>query len=590
MSNSTNTSIATFVIKVNGNLLPDDMNVLSVQVTKQVNGIAKAIITIPDGSVDTGTFDASSSNTFVPGNLITIEAGYDTKNSLLFSGMITGQNLTINQQIGSALLVECHDMCIKMTVAQNSKTYFNTSDSAIIEAIVQNYSGISATVTSTGLMIQQQIQASTTDWDFIQSLAAANGMVTTAVNNRLTVALPDANTTAVATIGYGDGLLEFNADLNAINQLAAVEMSSWDYPAQALQSTVEPNTYQGPGNISSVKLSEVVGLSEYPLETTAMLSAEQRSVAAKAELTKANYAKITGKATILGTSLVEPACFIELKGLGDRFNGNHFVSGVEHLLIDGTWTSKVAIGLTPGRKTKPQVDSLPGIKGLYNATVKQLNNDPNHQFSILVTVPVLDPSGTGIWARISQFYASNNAGAFFLPEVGDEVIVGFLNDDSGSPVILGSVYSNPQHQPYSSLQPQEKNPLKAIVSKSGIALTFDDENKILSLETPSKNTIVLSDQDKMLTVQDQNGNVFSLSDSGISMKSPKNISIQSGQTLSLEGVQGIQLKSSGGDLSLLGMNIQQTAEGRYSAEGATEMELQSGTEMRLSSAMIYINE
>ncbi|MES2554498.1 MAG: type VI secretion system tip protein VgrG [Bacteroidota bacterium] len=592
MSVSTNSGIVTFTIKTNGIAVPDEFRVLSVEVTKQVNGIAKAIITVLDGDPDTQTFDTSSSNTYVPGNMITVEAGYDSKNTLLFSGIITGQNLKIDQTIGSALVVECHDLCIKTTVARNSKTWFNVSDGKIIESIMQNYSGINLSVASPTLTVQQRVQNSVSDWEFIQSLAAANGMIVSAVNNRLTVALPDAQTSPVATATYGNDLLEFNADLNAIHQLAAVEVSSWNFPTQIIQSTVVGNSYAGPGNLSSSILSQVVGLSEYPLETTTILSAAERSANAKAVLTKTNYAKITGKAKIQGTAIIEPASYIELAGLGTRFSGNHFVSGIDHLLSDGNWTSEVSIGLAPVQKTESQLSettALSGIKGLYNATVKQMHDDPNNQFSILVTIPVLDPSGTGIWARISQFYASSNAGAFFLPEVGDEVIVGFLNDDSGSPVILGSVYSSPQHQPDSSLQPQERNPLKAIVSRSGIALMFDDDNKILSLKTPSNNSIVMSDKDKMITIQDQNGNVFSLSNSGISMKSPKSISIQSDQILSLEGTQGIQLKSSGGDISLQGMNIEQTADMTYSVDASMSMNLQSGTEMKLRSSMIFIN-
>lgn len=592
MSVTTNSSLPTYSVKVNGAAISNTIFIISVSVSKQVNDYAKATITVLDGSPESATFEVSSSDIFVPGNTIEIMAGYDGNESLLFSGMVTGQSLVIDQEVGSLLLVECCDLCVKMTVARNAKTFYNTSDSAIIQSIVQNYSGISASITATDLTVQQQMQASVTDWDFILSLAGSNGMIVSAVNNRLTVAPPDAQTTDVLTVTFGDNLLDFNANLDSVQQLAAVEVSSWDVTQQVVQSTKENNTYAGPGNLSSITLSKVVGLSEYPLETTTMLSQSERSVRAKDTLTKANYAKIVGNAKIKGTTLVEPACYIELAGLGTRFNGSHFVSGIIHTLAEGNWNSDISIGLPAEWSPTQQIvnsESLQGIKGLYNATVKQIGNNPNDPFSILVTVPVLDPTETGIWARISQFYASNGAGAFFMPEVGDEVIVGFLNDDSGSPVILGSVYSNPQHEPNTGLQLEETNPLKAIVSKSGIALTFDDLNKVLTLKTPSGNTITLSDLNKQILIQDQNGNHLNLSDSGISMKSEKNISIQSDQTLSLEGNMGIQLKSSGGDISLEGMNIKETAQSTYSANAGLTIDIESGTEMKLKSGMIHIN-
>ena len=52
--------------------------------------------------------------------------------------------------------------------------------------------------------------------------------------------------------------------------------------------------------------------------------------------------------------------------------------------------------------------------------------DPDSQFRILVSVPLFDPNGEGIWARLTNFYSTNGAGIFFLPEVGDEVVLGFL--------------------------------------------------------------------------------------------------------------------------------------------------------------------
>jgi Rhs element Vgr protein len=589
MSVTTKSSLPTYSIKINGAAISSTIFIISVSVSKQVNDYAKATITVLDGSA---TFEVSSSDTFVPGNSIEITAGYDGNESLLFRGMVTGQSLVIDQEVGSLLLVECCDLCVKMTVAKNVKTFYNMSDSAIIQSIVQNYSGISSSITDTNLTVQQRVQASVTDWDFILSLASTNGMIVSAVNNQLTVAPPDAQTTDVLTVTFGDNLLDFNANLDSVQQLAAVEVSSWDVTLQAVQSTKDNNTCAGPGNISSVELSKVVGLSEYPLETTTMLSETERSLRAKATLTKANYAKIVGKAKIQGSTLVEPTCYIELVGLGGRFNGSHFVSGIAHSIANGNWTSEISIGLPAEWWPTQQIvtsEAVQGIKGLYNATVKQIGNNPSDPFSILVTVPVLDPSGTGIWARISQFYASNGAGAFFMPEVGDEVIVGFLNDESGSPVVLGSIYSNPKHEPNNGLQLEETNPLKAIVSKSGIALMFDDSNKVLTLKTPSGNTLMLSDLNKQILIQDQNGNHLDMSDSGISLKSLKNISIQSDQTLSLEGNIGIELKSSGGDISMQGVNIKHAADMTYNVSASESMDLQSGIEMKLRSNMIFIN-
>lgn len=108
----------------------------------------------------TGTFDASSSDTFVPGNKISIEAGYDTKNTLIFEGIITEQSIRIDTAVGSMLEIECHDEAIKMTVGRKTISFTNKKDSDVISAIIGVYSGLTAVLKMNGLHkcnIMQQI-------------------------------------------------------------------------------------------------------------------------------------------------------------------------------------------------------------------------------------------------------------------------------------------------------------------------------------------------------------------------------------------------------------------------------------------------
>ncbi|MCW3071451.1 MAG: vgrG, partial [Bacteroidetes bacterium] len=287
---------------------------------------------------------------------------------------------------------------------------------------------------------------------------------------------------------------------------------------------------------------------------------------------------------------------ITLSGLGDRFNGDHLVSGVVHDLSDGNWTTEVTVGLSPVWFTEePDVMSppasglLPGARGLFNGTVKKMFEDPDSQYRILVNVPLFDPAGAGLWARLSNFYSTSGAGAFFMPEVGDEVVLGFLNEDPRYPVILGSMYSSSTLIPFAGLDPNEKNTQKAIVSKSGMILKFDDDLIEFSITTPASNTIIISDHDKKITISDQNNNTIVMSENGIAISSPKDISIAADGKLSLTGTQGVTIGASGGDVATSGINIKETADSQYSAEGGEIAKINSGMELTLKSAMIMIN-
>lgn len=588
--------LATFTVKVGGKTVPGEVSVLSILVEKGINRISSAKIVILDGEPNTGTFDASASSTFVPGNLISIEAGYDSANVVIFKGIITQQSIHIDNIIGSALEVECRDEAIKMIVGRKSLVFSQKKDSDVITSIINSYSGLSADVKGTTTVWPEQVQFYVTDWDFIISLAEMNGLIVTTLDGKVAVNEPGAHATPVMSIGYGSGLMEFRADMNAVTQLESVKSSAWDYKNQVVNSTTAPNDYEGPGNISSKTLSEVVGLHEYDLQTTAPVQADALSNWAKAQMLKTEYAKIRGEAKFQGNSLVDPGKYITLNGLGGRFNGDYLISGVTHDLSDGNWITEVSLGLSPhwfieepDVMAPPTSGMLPGVRGLFNGTVKKMYGDPDGQFRILVNVPLFDQGGPGIWARLANFYSTSGAGAFFLPEVGDEVVLGFLNEDPRNPVILGSMYSNPKIQPFQGLQPNEKNSIKAIVSKSKINIEFDDENKVLTIATPDKNTMIFSDQDKKITIKDEHSNSIVMSADGITISSPKNINIHADQKISLKGMQGITVEASAGDVEVSGINIKQVADSQFSAEGSMTAEIRSGMEMTLKSAMIMIN-
>ena len=217
--------------------------------------------------------------------------------------------------------------------------------------------------------------------------------------------------------------------------------------------------------------------------------------------------------------------------MGDRFNGDHFVSGVLHEIGDGNWITTAEIGLSSSWFAQENDvmspcagGQLPGIENLCIGTVMKIDSDPDSEYRVQINLPLLDPDANGIWARLVNFYSSAGCGVFFSPEVDDEVVVGFLGGDPRYPIVLGSLYSS-KRKPSSDLDPDSYNSMKAIVSKSGLRITFDDKNIVLSVITPANNTLVLDDKNKKVSMIDQNNNSIEMSSDGITIKSPKSITI-----------------------------------------------------------------
>ena len=587
-------SVVTCDIKVDGNIIPDTYAVYSIRIEQAINRISTATIIFLDGDPTTESFAISASSNFVPGNEVSIEVGYDANNTILFEGIVTKQAIRVANATGPMLEVQCKDKAVQMTVGRKSFAWQKSKDSDAISTVIGN-AGLTSSVDATSIEIPELVQYYVSDWDFMVSRAEVNSMVVSTINNKVSVFNPTTDTTSAYTLTYGSNLLAFEAEINALTQLAKVTASAWDFKNQNLISAQASNNLAGPGNLSSKKLSGVANLDNFSLQTSAAESSDELMGWAKAQMLKSELSKITGNARLQGNATLTPGKYVTIVGLGARFDGDHFVSKVCHEIANGNWITEIDIGLSAlwfhqeyQIEAPPAAGLLPGIEGIFNATVKKIDSDPDSEFRILVDVALFNDSAAGLWARLANFYSTQGQGVFFLPEVGDEVIVGFLNQDPRYPVILGSLYSQ-KNKPYSELTPNKKNNMKAIVSKSELRILFDDENKILSLITPDKNTVVLDDKNKQISIKDDNGNSIVMSSSGIAIKSDKNISIEAGQSVSIKGNSGVTVESSGGDVSTKALNIKEAANMQYEAKGSMKASVEGGMNLTLKAAMVMIN-
>ena len=514
MSNE-NASFVSFKILIDGTVINDSYGVISCEICKQINRIASAKIKLLDGSLTEKDFKLSSSDEFIPGKEIEIQAGWGLETKSIYKGMIISQNIQFNSDTGSLLVLDCRDKAIKMTGALNNNVFKKNTDSDVFKKIATNH-GLSAKIDKTSNTFPQIVQYNATDWDFLISRAEVNGMMVLAADNQLKITKPNVAGTPLATITLGENVYEFNAKMDARTQLSKVEATAWDPKSQTLiAASASAPSVPKQGNITGAKLSAIVNSETYPLSTTANLEEPMLKSWADSHLLKSRLAKIRGVIKMNGNAALEPNERVELKGFGTRFDGDAFVSGVTHEISDGNWFSNVEIGLDPEWFSKrveitapPAAALLPGISGLQNGTVKQIHEDPDGETRIEVAVPIFKNSeSTSVWAHWAQPYASAGAGQFFMPEIGDEVVLGFLNEDPRFPVVLGSLYSSQKPPPYT---PKEGNPKKAIVSKNQLKIEFDDENKVLTITTPKANKMIFSDEGESVTIQDQNKNKITM--------------------------------------------------------------------------------
>ena len=437
-------------------------------------------------------------------------------------------------------MLECRDKAVAMTVARKNKYFNDTTDSDAVETIAGTYQ-LDTDIESTSVQHEAIVQYNCTDWDFIVSRMEANGKLCFIDGGKLTTKKPDFSSATVLDAVFGATIFEFDADLDARNQYQSLKAKTWDYSNQAVTSVdaAEPG-FEENGNIPGSDLGNVLKIAEYDLFSGEDITETELQSLADGRLLKARMSRLRGRVRFRGYGQINPGDLINIGGVGERFNGKVFVSGVRHEIVNGVWTTDVQFGLTnepftnqPEVNAPPAANMLPAIQGLQIGVVTDLENDPNSQDRIRVRLPIIDANEDGVWSRIACLDAGNNRGTFFRPEIGDEVIVGFLNNDPRNPVVLGMVNSSSKPAP---LQAANANNEKGYVSRSGMKMIFNDDEKSLKIETPAGKKITISESDNIMKFEDENGNKISMEQTAVSIESAANMSLKAGGDLKIEAV------------------------------------------------------
>jgi Rhs element Vgr protein len=515
------TDVITCKIVIDGTELNNEILVSQVTINKSFNKIASAKLIFLDGSAAERDFPLSNDSQFKPGNEIEIKLGYRGDVTTVFKGIIIKHGIKIKESGTSLLMIEAKDIAIKLTGARKSTYFIAQTDSDIITSLVGDST---PDVASTSFSHKQLVQFDTTDWDFIVTRAEANSMLVLTDDGTLSVKKP-ATGAAVLTATYGDNIYEFEAEMDARKQAQAIQSHSWDYTQQEVEDVASGSAnFTETGNISSDDLGDVLD-TEIDLSHTGHLTETQLQDWADAYAMRNKLSKAMGRVRIQGNATVKPGTTITLDGVGDRFNGDVYVTGVLHHFSD-TWRTDIQFGWQEDwfyKKedvmNKPASGLLPGINGLQIGVVLDVNDtDEGGQYRIQVHVPIITSSSEGIWARVATLDAGDSRGVYFRPQVSDEVVLGFLNDDPREPVILGYLHSKDSKK--SPLPEQDGMEQYGFVTKEGMKLIFDDTNKqmtILVKTEEGEKSIAINDNSGALVITDEFANTIKMDGTGITI-------------------------------------------------------------------------
>jgi len=519
----------------------------------------------------------------------------DAKSGILLSGEITAIEAQFNSESQAPIIVRGYDVSHRLHRGRYNRSFQNMKDSDIVSKIVGEVEISKGTIDSTGGPygfgdpVGYVFQENQTNMEFLRERAARNGFELFVQDGKLHFRKPKEDSSL--SLEWLKDISKFNVRVSSAEQVSEVEVRGWDYQnKQAIVSTknsqnsqILTKTGQGEGK----KISTAFTGSPKTIVVDKPVSSSKEAEA----IAQALYNELSGEfvqadASSEGNPDIRPGKVIKLKAIG-KYSGSYYVTETRHLFQDRNYTTEFSVRGLRGEDlftfVSPQPRLQPGQTLLIG--IISNNNDPKKWGRVRVKFPTLTEEHESEWARVVSIGAGKNRGFDCLPEVNDEVLVGFEHGDIHRPFVIGGVWNGQDAPPTS---PEDsvasgKVRLRTVKTRTGHTLQFveedkgsskkgvyidtvyghqinlNDSEKAIEIKTQGGHQVTLDDQNKNIEIKTNGGNTCKLDDSGrkITIDSKGEIDIKATQKIKLTvGGSSIEMSSSSITLKMGGSKIE----------------------------------
>ena len=459
----------------------------------------------------------------------------------LVSGEIVAIEAAYPESGTPTITLRGYDQSHRLHRGRKVREFVQKTDSDIVSQIARA-NGLAAEVDSLTHVHEHLYQENLTDYEFLARRARALGCVFQVEGRKLrfrkhaNVALPPV------TLDYPTSLREFRPRLTASAQVQSVSVRSWD---AAAKREIVGNARAG--NFSASKLEwnqrghtlskQAFGDVEMGFTDEPVASQAEGETFAVARLSRFWSSDVQADGDAAGKAEIRAGSMVKIEGVGDRFGGEYFVTHARHTFrTDGPYRTTFTIGGDgPDTTVNLLMDGAERVeehahgvtRGLVVGIVSQ-NKDPENRARVKVKFPWLAASTESAWARIVAPMAGDDRGFFFIPEVNDEVLVGFEHGDFNRPYVLGALWNGVDTPPIPASEAVAAGVVKRIIkTRAGHIIRLDDtagKEKIEIIDKTGKNSVIIDSAANKIEI-----------------KAAQQVSI-SAMKVEIEGTQGVSIK------------------------------------------------
>jgi phage protein D len=433
-----------FLVEIDGSVNSDlQVKLRDITMESTIHLPDVAVVSFHDkgmGLVDSGLFEVGKS--------LKILSRENNKDKRIFDGEI----VQVEPQFSYPniyMTVRAFDRLHRLNRGKYTRDFQNMSDADIAKKIAGEMKLGSSKIESTSPIHPYVFQDNETNLEFLQKRAEGIGYTVFVRDKELHFEKPQkSDVDDEIELNWGqDGLMEFQPQLTTLDQHTEIEVRGWDdkkkkaIVARATKGESQPDISE---TDHTGKAQKAGGKAVQLLSTTI----RNQSVAdqlATAEANRNSGGFVQAEGTCGGNPGIVAGAKINIPNIGDKFKGTYVVTHATHRYnTSKSYTTDFSISAQHTNTLMAMLENGSGksdSRAGFMIGIVTNCDDPEDRGRVKVKLPALSDDKESDWARVVSAGAGKGRGFEWIPDINDEVMVGFEQGDIHLPYILGGLWN-----------------------------------------------------------------------------------------------------------------------------------------------------
>lgn len=503
----------------------------------------------------------------------------ENKQQWVISGEITAIETHFTSGGQAPIIVRGYDHSHRLYRGRYNRSFQNMTDRDIVSKIIGEVGIAAGQLEDSGAAHDYVFQQNQTNIEFMRERAARNGFELFVRDGKLNFRKPKQDNSL--ELKWQKELTSFQVRVTSAEQVSSVEVRGWNYQdkkaivASKSSATLLTETDHGKGQKTSSAFKGNPPSPKLIVVDQPVASQEGADKIAQALFNELGDEFVHADANAEGTPKIRPGVVVKLSGADmGKYAGNYYVTETRHVFSEGFYTTGFSVrGLRGGNLhalLSPQTPLQPGQTLLIGIVTN--NKDPKGWGRVRVKLPTLTEEHESDWARVVAIGAGKDRGFDCLPEVNDEVLVGFEHGDIHRPFVIGGLWNGKDAPPEKvddsvsggnvrlrTVKTRTGHTLQFIEedkgsSKKGVHLKsvygheiyLNDSDQVIEIKTKGGHKVRLDDRGKQIEIKTSGGHQYSMNDisRSISVESTGSMTLKANTTLDLQATGIVTVKGS----------------------------------------------